>query len=66
MILLRVGCVPPAYNKPEEDARHFYIWFSLHGANLIKEGSRHDFFRRDVSCNCPLSLKKGVRDEYIS
>ena len=32
----------------------YYIpWCSLHGANIIKEGSRRDFFLVDVICNCP-------------
>ncbi|MFZ1080716.1 MAG: hypothetical protein WAO19_02185 [Candidatus Kryptoniota bacterium] len=38
-------------NKPEEDARNFYIWFSLHGTNITKGGSRHDFFRHHVIGN---------------
>ena len=40
-----------ATNTPYKAARHFYIWNSLHGANTIKEGSRHDFVRQDVMRN---------------
>ena len=25
----------PAHNKPDKDARHFYVSFSLHGTHII-------------------------------
>ncbi len=40
-------------NIREEDARHLSISISLHGTNIIKEGSRRDFFSVDVRRNAP-------------
>ena len=47
-----------ADNKPEEDARHFYIWNSLHCVRpcarcfaTVIAGDRNDFFRQDVICH---------------
>jgi len=45
-----------ADNKPEEDARHFYMSSSLHCVRphsrrfaTFMSGDRNDFFRQDVS-----------------
>ena len=50
-----------ATNTPYKAARHFYIWNSLHGANTIKEGSRHDFVRQDVMRNAPPRLNDMIK-----
>ena len=47
-----------SHNMPDKDARHFYIWFSLHGANIIKEGPRHDFVPRYVMRNATMDKEQ--------
>ena len=41
---------PTADNMRDKDARHLYIWMSLHGAYIRYpvEGTRRDFVSRDV------------------
>ncbi len=49
------------HNRWNKDAHYLYMSSSLHGANTIKEGSRHDFVPPYVMCNCPQS--KGTLNE---
>ena len=50
--LLESGSTTP-HNRRNKDAHYLYMSSSLHGANIMKEGSRHDFVLSSVSCNCP-------------
>ena len=42
---------PTSHNRRYKDAHYVYTWSSLHGAKIIKEGSRHDFVPSYVMCH---------------
>ena len=56
---------PTSANIREEDGSHFYISFSLHGANFMKEGLRHDFNPPDALWRISSTQKTGLSENYI-